>query len=44
MKDAYISVSESLIHAGANLNTKIEIKWINSNEIEEYFKKKDKKD
>jgi CTP synthase len=31
--DAYISVVESLRHAGAWLDTKIIIKWINTEEI-----------
>lgn len=44
MKDAYISVSESLVHVWANLNTKVNIRWVNSNEIEEFFKIKDWKE
>ena len=28
LHDAYKSISESLIHAGANLNSKVDIKWI----------------
>lgn len=31
--DAYISIVESLIHAGAMNNTKVEISWIQSDEI-----------
>lgn len=34
--DAYASIKESLKIAGAHLNTKINIKWIDSEEIEEY--------
>ncbi|MCT4617594.1 MAG: CTP synthase [Candidatus Gracilibacteria bacterium] len=34
MTDAYISVSESLIHAGANLNAKVNIKWVDAKDIE----------
>ena len=33
LHDAYKSISESLIHAGANLNSKVEIKWILSEKI-----------
>lgn len=31
--DSYLSVSEALKHSGANLNTKINIVWIDSNDI-----------
>ena len=33
LHDAYKSISESLIHAGANLNSRVEIKWILSEKI-----------
>ena len=33
LHDAYKSISESLIHAGANLNSKVELKWIQSEKI-----------
>ena len=33
LHDAYKSISESLIHAGANLNSRVEIIWILSEEI-----------
>ena len=33
LHDAYKSITESLIHAGANLNSKIIITWISSDEI-----------
>ncbi len=33
LQDAYKSISESLIHAGANLNSKVKIEWILSDEI-----------
>ena len=33
LHDAYKSISESLIHAGANLNSKVKIKWISSDKI-----------
>lgn len=36
LSDAYISVVESLKHAGYRNNTKVEIKWINSEECNEY--------
>ncbi len=35
LRDAYISVYESLEHAGMNLDTKIDIKWISSEELDE---------
>ena len=35
LHDAYKSISESLIHAGANLNSKVEIKWILSENLNE---------
>lgn len=38
LSDAYISVVESLKHAGAALGTKIEIKWIASDECIDYEK------
>lgn len=38
LEDAYKSVSESLKHAGASLNTKVNIKWIDSENIEKYVK------
>ena len=36
LSDAYISVVESLKHAGYRNNAKVEIKWINSEECNEY--------
>ncbi len=36
LSDAYISVVESLKHAGYKNNAKVEIKWINSEECNEY--------
>ncbi|MDD2871306.1 MAG: CTP synthase (glutamine hydrolyzing) [Candidatus Gracilibacteria bacterium] len=33
-KDTYLSLIESLIHSGANLNTKVNITWINSELLE----------
>ena len=35
LHDAYKSISESLIHAGANLNSRVEIKWILSENLNE---------
>lgn len=34
LHDAYKSISEALIHAGAYLQTKVNIKWIHSEELE----------
>jgi CTP synthase len=35
LKEAYKSLTESLIHCGAHLDTRVEISWIDSEEIEE---------
>jgi len=35
LKEAYKSLTESLIHCGAHLDTRVEIAWIDSEEIEE---------
>ena len=35
LKEAYKSLTESLIHCGAHLDTRVEIEWIDSEEIEE---------
>ncbi len=35
LKEAYKSLTESLIHCGAHLDTRIEINWVDSEEIEE---------
>ena len=41
LQDAYKSISESLIHAGANQNSKVDIQWILSEELNtENLKKK----
>jgi CTP synthase len=34
LKESYKSLTEALIHAGANLDTKVEIKWVDSEKIE----------
>ncbi|MFH1802791.1 MAG: CTP synthase [archaeon] len=34
LRDSYVSVSEALKHAGANNDTKIEIVWLNSKDLE----------
>ncbi|MBZ0309961.1 MAG: CTP synthase, partial [Anaerolineae bacterium] len=34
LHDAYMSVKESLIHAGAALNHRIEVVWVNSSDLE----------
>jgi len=34
LKESYKSLTEALIHAGANLDTKVDIKWCDSEEIE----------
>lgn len=41
LSDAYISVVESLKHAGAALGSKIEIKWISSDECVDFEKTKE---
>jgi len=35
LKEAYKSLTEALIHCGAHLDTRVEINWVNSEEIEE---------
>ncbi|PHQ89316.1 MAG: CTP synthetase, partial [Sulfurimonas sp.] len=35
LKEAYKSLTESLIHCGAHLDTRVEINWIDSEELEE---------
>lgn len=35
LKESYKSLTESLIHAGAHLDTRVEILWVDSEEIEE---------
>ncbi len=35
LKESYKSLTESFIHAGANLNTRVELKWVDSEEIED---------
>jgi CTP synthase len=35
LKEAYKSLTESLIHCGAHLDTRVEIHWVDSEEIEE---------
>jgi len=35
LKESYKSLTEALIHAGANLNAKVDITWVDSEEIEE---------
>lgn len=34
LKESYKSLTEALIHAGANLDTQVEIKWVDSEKIE----------
>lgn len=41
LSDAYISVVESLKHAGYEYNAQIEVKWINSEECLDYSKTKE---
>ena len=43
LQDAYKSISESLIHAGANQNSKVEIRWILSRNLVPKLKEKIKK-
>jgi CTP synthase len=35
LKESYKSLTEALIHAGANLDTKVNIKWVDSEKIED---------
>ena len=35
LKESYKSLTESLIHAGAHLNAKVNLKWVDSEELEE---------
>ena len=35
LKDSYASIIEALIHAGANLNVKVNIRWIETTDFEE---------
>lgn len=35
LKESYKSLTEALIHAGAHLDTKVEIKWVDSEKIED---------
>jgi len=35
LKEAYKSLTESLIHCGAHLDTRVEINWVDSEEVEE---------
>jgi CTP synthase len=35
LKESYKSLTEALIHAGAHLDTKVEIKWVDSEKVEE---------
>jgi len=40
LKESYKSLTEALIHAGANLDTKVEIKWVDSEKVENNGAKK----
>ncbi len=40
LKESYKSLTEALIHAGANLDAKVEIKWVDSEKIENNGAKK----
>ncbi len=40
LKESYKSLTEALIHAGANLDTSVDIRWVDSEEIEEDGAKK----
>ncbi len=35
VKDAYVSIKESLVHAGAHLNTKVNVRWVETSDIED---------
>ncbi len=38
LKESYKSLTESLIHAGAHLNTRVNLKWIDSEKMEDNLK------
>ena len=40
LKESYKSLTEALIHAGANLDAQVEIKWVDSEKIENNYPKK----
>jgi len=40
LKESYKSLTEALIHAGANLDAEVEIKWVDSEKIENNYAKK----
>ncbi len=40
LKESYKSLTEALIHAGANLDAEIQIKWVDSEKIENNYAKK----
>ncbi len=40
LKESYKSLTEALIHAGAHLDTKVEIKWVDSEKVENNGAKK----
>jgi len=40
LKESYKSLTEALIHAGANLDSQVEIKWVDSEKIENNYAKK----
>jgi len=40
LKESYKSLTEALIHAGANLDAHVEIKWVDSEKIENNYAKK----
>ncbi|KIM06162.1 MAG: CTP synthase [Sulfurovum sp. FS06-10] len=40
LKESYKSLTEALIHAGANLDTEVEIKWVDSEKVESEGAKK----
>jgi len=40
LKESYKSLTEALIHAGANLDAQVEIKWVDSEKIENNYAKK----
>jgi len=44
LKESYKSLTEALIHAGANLDSRVNIKWVDSEKIEEEGSKKYLKD
>ncbi len=35
LKDSYVSITEALVHSGAHLNTKVNLRWVETTDIED---------